>query len=180
MTTFIIINMYINILIYIIQIYIYKNSSNKIKYLHSFSSRFWLKPQTMLRCVSPKHILSAVHPLRLSFPIPAGGWALLYSIGRLVKLGFFSPFPFCSRPVARHWVVTSMLYHSTWLYSNRTWHLKDTLLFQRWLTSNPLPRSLPSLSLQPVEMGTGGVVKSIIYPCLHSNLNHHPPTHHHL
>lgn len=87
-------------------------------------------------------------------------------------LFFFSPpppTPLCNHPVVRHWVVTSMLYHSTWLYSERTWQLRAALCLRRSpfqpFSLSPQPASV--FSSEWVGGGeSGGVVKCIIYPCL--------------
>lgn len=90
----------------------------------------------------------------------------LYSTGRLIRLGIppppTHPLP-CNHPVVRHWAVTSMLYHSTWLYSERTWQLRAALRFH---CSPFQPFSLQPASLFLSEWGGGGLVKCIIYPCL--------------
>lgn len=44
-----------------------------------------------------------------------------YRTGPLIRLGIF--FLLCNHRAVRHRAVTSMLYHSTWLYSKRTWQL---------------------------------------------------------
>lgn len=70
-------------------------------------------------------------------------------------------FHHCNHPVVRHWVVTSMLYHSTWLYSKRTWQRRAALRFH----CSPFPTfSLCSPLL--CSRLNGGLVKCVIYPCL--------------
>lgn len=75
--------------------------------------------------------------------------------------------PLCNHPAVRHRVVTSMLYHSTWLYSERTWQLRAALCLRRSLSLSP---SLQLASVFLSEWGlvvvVGRVVKCIIYPCL--------------
>lgn len=71
----------------------------------------------------------------------------------------------CNNPVVRHLVVTSMLYHSTWLYSKLTWQLRAALRFR----CSPSNLSLYSLLLCSClhgggcADGRGGLVKCIIY-----------------
>lgn len=90
----------------------------------------------------------------------------LYSAGQLIRLGLIFFFLLLSNhPVVRHWVVTSMLYHSTWLYSELTWQLRAALRF-RCSPSNLFSPQPASLFFSGGGGGCGGVVKCIIYPCL--------------
>lgn len=50
----------------------------------------------------------------------------------------------CNQALVRHWAVTSMLYHSTWFYSERTWQWRAALPYRL------LP--LPTFSLCSVPL----------------------------
>lgn len=60
--------------------------------------------------------------LQLSLPLFSllGAQSILY---RTINKTWHFFFLRCNHPVVRHQAVTSMLYHSTWLYSKRTWQL---------------------------------------------------------
>lgn len=126
-----------------------------------------------------KHILCAVRAQCLSYPIPAGGCALLYSIGWLVKLGFPTPpslFAVARLHVTGLWRQCYIIPHGFTATERDIWQTRCCFNAASLLSPPPVLPS-PSLLCSPFVMGTqGGLVKSIIYPCLHSN----PPPHHHL
>lgn len=93
---------------------------------------------------------------RPSFPSPQERYAIFW----LIRLGIFFPL-LCNQPLVRHWAVTSMLYHSTWLYSERTWQRSAALPYRR----SPFQPFLSAARLS-VLFWIQGAVECIIYPLL--------------
>lgn len=92
------------------------------------------------------------HP---SFSSPRERCAIFW----LIRLGIFPLL--CNQLLVRHWAVTSMLYHSTWLYSERTWQRRASLCYRR----APFQPFLSAARLS-VLFWILGAVECIIYPLL--------------
>lgn len=93
---------------------------------------------------------------RLSFSLPRERYTIFW----LIRLGIFSPL-LCNQALVRHWAVTSMLYHSTWLYSGRTWQRRAALRYRR----SPFQPFLSAARLS-VLFWIQGANECIIYPLL--------------